>query len=34
MLAAEVVWDVVNQDIPELITLLQPLLSSDKDESL
>jgi len=29
---AEVVWDVIHQDIPELMTLLEPLLS--KDESL
>lgn len=31
---AEVVWDVVHHDIPELITLLQPLLSIEKNESI
>jgi uncharacterized protein with HEPN domain len=29
---AEVVWDVIRQDIPELVTLLQPLLSIEKDD--
>jgi uncharacterized protein with HEPN domain len=27
-----VVWDAVHQDIPELMTLLQPLLLTEKDE--
>lgn len=26
---AKVVWDVVHQDIPELLSLVQPLLSSE-----
>jgi uncharacterized protein with HEPN domain len=30
----EVVWDVIHQDIPELMSLLQPLLSTEKNESL
>lgn len=29
----EVVWDVIHKDIPELMTLIQPLLSTEKDES-
>jgi uncharacterized protein with HEPN domain len=28
-----VVWDAVHQDIPELMTLLQPLLSTEQDEN-
>jgi uncharacterized protein with HEPN domain len=31
---AEVVWDMIHQDILELMTLLQPLLSTEEDESL
>lgn len=30
---SEVVWDVIQQDIPELIALLSPLLSTGTDES-
>jgi uncharacterized protein with HEPN domain len=28
-----VVWDAVHQDIPELMALLQPLLSTEQDEN-
>jgi uncharacterized protein with HEPN domain len=28
-----VVWDAVHQDIPELMTLLQPLLLNEQDEN-
>jgi len=28
----EVVWDAINQDIPELMTLLQPLLTTEQSD--
>jgi uncharacterized protein with HEPN domain len=30
----EVVWDALHQDIPELITWLQPLLLAEEDDNL
>ncbi len=30
---SSVVWDAVHQDIPELMTLLQPLLLNEQDEN-
>lgn len=30
---SEIVWDVIHRDIPELVALLQPLLSIEQDEN-